>query len=132
MIPKITNWYFSKKALPYWGVLALDCIIVMFSGYVATYLEVGGLEFAQSFWPMTNGILICMVLYVVAFRLFRTYAGIIRYSSFIDLQHVASATFVGSILTYMASFALVSVKGINLPDLLGIFAMFFDTNWQGF
>jgi len=125
MIPKITNWYFSKKALPYWGVLVLDCLIVMFSGYVAKYLEVGGLEFAQSFWPMTNGILISIVLYAVAFRLFRTYAGIIRYSSFIDLQHVASATFTGSVLTYMASFALESVKGINMPDLLGICAMFF-------
>nr|WP_320039542.1 nucleoside-diphosphate sugar epimerase/dehydratase [uncultured Bacteroides sp.] len=125
MIPKITNWYFSKKALPYWGVLALDCIIVMFSGYVAKYLEVGGLEFAQSFWTMTNGIIISIVLYAVAFRLFRTYAGIIRYSSFIDLQHVASATFTGSVLTYIASLALESVKGINMPDLLGICAMFF-------
>jgi len=125
MIPKITNWYFSKKALPYWGVLALDCLIVMFSGYVAKYLEVGGLEFAQLFWTMTNGILISIVLYAVSFRLFRTYAGIIRYSSFIDLQHVASAAFVGSILTYMASFALESVKGINMPDFFGICVMFF-------
>jgi FlaA1/EpsC-like NDP-sugar epimerase len=124
MIPKIINWYFSKKALPYWGILALDCLIVMFSGYVAKYLEVGGLEFAQSFWPMTYGILISIVFYVVAFRLFRTYAGIIRYSSFIDLQHVVFATFVGSIVAYTASFALASVKGINMPDLFGLFVMF--------
>jgi FlaA1/EpsC-like NDP-sugar epimerase len=125
MIPKITNWYFSKKALPYWGVLALDCLIVMFSGYVATYLEVGGLEFAQSFWPMTYGIFISIVLFAVSFRLFHTYAGIIRYSSFIDLQHVAAATFVGSVLTYIASFALSSVNEINMPDLLGISRIFF-------
>jgi FlaA1/EpsC-like NDP-sugar epimerase len=125
MIPKITNWYFSKKALPYWGVLTLDCIIVMFSGYVAKYLEVGGLEFAQSFWPMTYGILFSIVLYAVSFRLFHTYAGIIRYSSFIDLQHVASATFAGSILTYITSFALASVNEINIPNLLDICVMFF-------
>lgn len=125
MISKITNWYFSKKALPYWGVLALDCIIVMFSGYVAKYLEVGGLEFAQSFWPMTYGILFSIVLYAVSFRLFHTYAGIIRYSSFIDLQHVAAATFVGSVLTYIASFAMVSVNEINIPNLLDICVMFF-------
>jgi len=124
MISKITDWYFSKKALPYWGVLALDCLIVMFSGYVAKYLEVGGFEFAQSFWPMTYGILISIVLYAVSFRLFHTYAGIIRYSSFIDLQHVAVATFAGSVLTYIASFALASVNEINMPDLLGIFVMF--------
>ena len=124
MIPRITNWYFSKKALPYWMVLALDCLIVMYSGYVAKYLEIGGLEFAQSFWPMTYGILISIVLYAVSFRLFRTYAGIIRYSSFIDLQRVAFATFTGSVLTYMASFALASVNEINMPHLLGICRIF--------
>nr|WP_320039510.1 nucleoside-diphosphate sugar epimerase/dehydratase [uncultured Bacteroides sp.] len=124
MIPRITNWYFSKKALPYWMVLALDCLIVMFSGYVAKYFEIGGLEFAQLFWPMTYGILICIVLYAVSFRLFRTYAGIIRYSSFIDLQRVAFATFTGSVLTYMASFALESVNEINMPHLLGICRIF--------
>ncbi|WP_321438111.1 nucleoside-diphosphate sugar epimerase/dehydratase [uncultured Bacteroides sp.] len=125
MIPKITNWYFSKKALPYWMILALDCFFVMFSGYVAKYLEIGGLEFARLFWPLTYGILISIVLYAVSFRLFHTYAGIIRYSSFIDLQHVALATFVGSILTYIASFALSSVNEINMPDLLGISRIFF-------
>jgi len=125
MIPKITNWYFSKKALPYWMVLALDCLIVMFSGYIVKYLEVGGLEFAQSFWAMTNGIIISIVLYAVSFLLFRTYAGIIRYSSFIDLQRVVFATFTGSVLTCIASFVLASVKGINMPDLLGICRIFF-------
>ncbi len=125
MIPKITNWYFSKRALPYWMVLALDCLIVMFSGYVAKYLEVGGLDFARLFWQMTYGILISIVLYAVSFRLFRTYAGIIRYSSFIDLQRVVFATFTGSVLTYIVSFALASVKEINMPDLLSICRIFF-------
>jgi len=125
MIPRITNWYFSKKALPYWMVLALDCLIVMFSGYVAKYIEVGGLEFAQTFWAMTYGILISIVLYAISFRLFRTYAGIIRYSSFIDLQRVAFATFTGSVLTYIASFALASVNEINMPVLLSICRIFF-------
>ena len=124
MIPRITNWYFSQKALPYWMVLALDCLIVMFSGYVAKYFEVGGLEFARLFWPMTYGILISILLYAVSFRLFRTYAGILRYSSFIDLQHVAFATFVGSVLTYIASFALASVNEINMPHLLSICRIF--------
>lgn len=25
---KICNWYFSRKALPYWCILAMDCTIV--------------------------------------------------------------------------------------------------------
>ena len=34
IVRKISNWYFSGKALPYWGLLILDCCIVAFSGYV--------------------------------------------------------------------------------------------------
>lgn len=38
IVRKISNWYFSGKALPYWGLLILDCCIVAFSGYVGYYL----------------------------------------------------------------------------------------------
>ena len=26
---KLANWYFSKKALPYWGVLLFDSMVVL-------------------------------------------------------------------------------------------------------
>ena len=59
---RLSNWYFSKGALPYWGVLFLDCLIALFSGYVGSYLEHGGLEFAQHFWQLTAGNIVCMLL----------------------------------------------------------------------
>ena len=46
---RLSNWYFSKGALPYWGVLFLDCLIALFSGYVGSYLEHGGLEFLATY-----------------------------------------------------------------------------------
>lgn len=41
-IKKLTDWYFSKRAVPYWCILLLDCLIVLFSGLVGSYIEIGG------------------------------------------------------------------------------------------
>ncbi|EJW94388.1 hypothetical protein EVA_17504, partial [gut metagenome] len=27
MFKKFTNWYFSRQALPYWGILFIDCMV---------------------------------------------------------------------------------------------------------
>ena len=124
LLSKLTGWYFSKQALPYWYVLALDCIVVAFAYYVGNYIEIGGWKFAVSFWPMTTGALICMLLFLVPFRMFHTYSGIIRYSSFIDLQHVGYATFLGSVLTYAASLLLRGVPAVFMPGLLGVGVLF--------
>ena len=35
----ITEWYFTKNALPYWGILFLDCIGITLS-YIVTILFV--------------------------------------------------------------------------------------------
>lgn len=99
-VTKLINWYFSKGALPYWGVLYLDCLIVLFSGYVGNYLEIGGLEFAQNFWKITLGNIVCVLSFGVAFRLFHTYTGVIRYSSLIDIERVGVASFVGTLLSF--------------------------------
>ncbi|MBP3716841.1 MAG: polysaccharide biosynthesis protein [Paludibacteraceae bacterium] len=71
----------------------------MFSGYVGHYLEIGGDRFAHHFWPMTWGLLCCTVFYLLAFVLLHTYRGIIRYSSFIDLQRVAVAVLTGTVVS---------------------------------
>ena len=102
----LTNWYFSKKALPYWGLLALDCLIVLFSGYIVYFLHLGGLSFLGELWPMTHRLLFLLPFYILFFRLFHTYSGIVRYSSFVDLQHVIFANFCGTVLSYLACVAV--------------------------
>ena len=99
MFHDFLHWYFSKKALRYWYILVIDCALVMFSGYVGHYLEIGGDRFAHHFWPMTWGLLCCTVFYLLAFVLLHTYRGIIRYSSFIDLQRVAVAVLAGTVVS---------------------------------
>ena len=106
---KVVDWYFSNKALPYWCILLLDCVIVAFSTYVGHYIELGGDMFAGHFWSMTRGILLGLVLFVVSFRAFHTYSGIVRYSSFIDLQRVATASFIATVAFWLLGLAVNGV-----------------------
>ena len=49
-VNRLTNWYFSKNALPYWCILALDSLAILFAGIVATYIAEGGDALANHFW----------------------------------------------------------------------------------
>lgn len=122
---KLTDWYFSKGSLPYWGVLTLDSLIVLFSGYIGNYLELGGMDFAQHFWQITWGNLICVMLFFIGFRLFHTYTGIIRYSSLIDLQRVGMASLVGTILSYLVGLGISSIgsESVIMHGMLGNITM---------
>lgn len=124
-LQKLTNWYFSKGALPYWGVLTLDSLIVLVSGYLGNYLELGGINFAQHFWQITLGNLICVLLFIIGFRIFHTYTGIIRYSSLIDLQRVGMASLVGSILSFFVGIGIkaIGTETIVIPGILGCLAL---------
>lgn len=125
ILSKISGWYFTKKSLPYWGVLLLDCLIVLLSAYLGAYVELRGLAFLQSFNSISIMSLLCVLLFVFSFRIFRTYFGIIRYSSFIDLQHVVGATALGSLFVSVASWALSHFVRFNLLGVWGIGTLFF-------
>lgn len=92
IIRKLCNWYFSRKALPYWCILAMDCIIVFISGLMVYYLQHGGLGLVQHFWQVALGLAVCLVVYIISFFAFHTYHGVMRYSSFVDLHRVAYST----------------------------------------
>ncbi|MGM9741401.1 MAG: polysaccharide biosynthesis protein [Candidatus Cryptobacteroides sp.] len=124
----VSDWYFSKKALPYWCILVLDCAIVAFSGYVGHYVNLGGNAFAGQFWQMTRGLLVGIVLFIISFRLFHTYSGIVRYSSFIDLQKVAFASFTGSAAFYLLGLLVNAIwsgqRIILFPDFSTTLVLF--------
>ena len=95
--------YFSVKTLPYWVILALDSCIVIFSGLITRYIAAGGNGFVNNFWQFATGLIVTVCLFFIGFKIFHTYSHILRYSSFTDLFKVASATLVGSTLTYLCS-----------------------------
>ncbi len=94
----IANWYFSKKALPYWCVLAIDCSIIVFAGMLATYFIQGGNSLSTHFWRHLLTWVLTLPFFIVGMRVFHTYSGIMRYSSTIDLVRQAFALIIGFVL----------------------------------
>lgn len=128
ILQRISNWYFTKKALPHLCILLIDCAIVAFSGYVGYYIDKGGDIFVDSFWQITFGLMVGLVPFIVAFRLLHTYSGIVRYSSFVDLQRVMMATLSGSVACYLLGFGINGIwpeqHTIMVPDLQTVFIIF--------
>ncbi len=126
IINKLTSWYFSKGALPYWIILMIDCLIVAFAGYAAFYTQWGGSGLAGRFWLATRGIIISEVFFIFYFRLFHTYSGVIRYSSMMDLVHVALATLIGTATTYLLGLLATwqEWSAVCFPKALGCLEMF--------
>ena len=89
ILPRLLHWYFSRSALPYWCILLLDYILIIFSGFLCYYLFNNGEMLVNNIWPITRDILVLLIAYTLAFRIFHTYSGIFRYSSFVDLGRLA-------------------------------------------
>ena len=94
---RLSTWYFSQKSLPYWGIILLDCCLILFSGLLVYTLNNGVLSTLDILGHLLVTLLVCLIPYLVGFRLFHTYSGIIRYSSFVDLQKVGFAVLFGLI-----------------------------------
>ena len=97
-IRRLASWYFSKNTLPYWCVLAIDCIIIVFAGMLATYFVQGENSLTNNFWYILRTWCLTLPFFIIGMRLFHTYSGIMRYSSTIDMMRQAFALMVGFIL----------------------------------
>ena len=128
-IKDISDWYFTKKALPYWGILLLDCLGVTV-GYFITLSLIRFIGESTLYdngqLPVLWGYLISAAIYCIYFRVFRTYAGVIRYSNFKDLHDVILAVLLASLTGMMVSGVLLNfdVKCVKMFKPLGFFVLF--------
>lgn len=126
-IKNITDWYFSKKAIPYWCILLIDCLLVLIAGYISLFFTRQSV-FANPALLRANtwGILINVLIYAISFKVFHTYHGIVRYSSFHDLANITSSTFSASVVAYGLSKFLryLAVGAVRLPNFYGEFIIF--------
>ena len=123
-IYKIFRGYFSKRTLPYWVILCFDSAIVLLSVFLAEALELGKGYFNQHFYSVAASLFLTLLFFGISFRVFHTYVGVIRYSSFVDLMKVLSATTTGSVLTFVASLVLKSLGYDIMPDLPAVLILF--------
>ena len=100
---RILSWYFSKNSLPYWVLLLNDCLMV-FLATVTTFwmFEKTQLLFDQRFDVIYTAVAYAL-LSIIGARAFRTYSGVLRYSSFVDLLQVGYANLLTMVLAVILS-----------------------------
>jgi FlaA1/EpsC-like NDP-sugar epimerase len=140
---KTSKLFFSKKLnifledifsnlgyLPRWIIFCIDICIVFFASIV-TYFIVTSLTFVHyDTYSVFLRYFINIIVYIFFFYSFKTYAGIIRHSSFIDASKLLLATFSSFsalvILNY-AHYFLVGTKIFLFPVLVIHFIISFLT-----
>ncbi|MBO4467187.1 MAG: polysaccharide biosynthesis protein [Bacteroidales bacterium] len=91
ILKKVSNWYFSKKVLPYWAVLLVDSAIVFACAVFAHWFANNSqIAFDQHKAVFSTAAIYAALSWIGA-RIFRTYSGVLRFSSFVDLLKVTYA-----------------------------------------
>lgn len=116
---RLFNWYFTKNSLPYWMIFLLDCLIIMASGMLVYWIFNRATALVDNFWKVVNTLMFFIALSLVGFRLFHTYTGIMRFSSFVDLVRV--------IYSNALSLALVLFVEFIIGYLPGVYFAYFNT-----
>ena len=102
-IKKLIEWYFSKNSLPYWCILLCDIFIIFLSS-IFTYWV-----FRKTQLLLDNHLAVfCTAVFygaigLIGARIFHTYMGIMRYSSFVDLVNVAYANMLSMVIAIVLS-----------------------------
>ena len=99
---KILNWYFTKNSLPYWCILLIDCLSVGACGLLSYWIFNNLSVLVERAFPLLNTLMCFIILSVPGFRMFHTYSGFMRYSSFVDLMRVVYGNTVSVVLVLLA------------------------------
>lgn len=126
LLSKFVNWYFTKNAIPYWSILIIDCLICYLSGILVFWLYYNGAVTLGNIIILSKTILVYMCFNLIGFRVFRIYSGIIRYSSFVDLQRVGFAMALSCLIAEIAHY-IIYFSDMDFVRLQGrqIFLMYF-------
>lgn len=108
----LPKWYVSRSALPYWCVLIADLIIGYLSGILVFWFYYRGVVTLGNILPLSKTIGVYLLFFLIGFRAFHTYSGIIRYSSVDDLRRVCYAQ---ALSCFMAEIFHYAVIFLHLP-----------------
>ncbi|MBQ1699361.1 MAG: polysaccharide biosynthesis protein [Bacteroidales bacterium] len=134
LFKNLINWYFSKRTLPYWCILLLDYIIILLSAILVYWLFYRGADLQQHFWPLLRTLLVFLALSTVFFKIFRTYSGIIRYSSFGDLERIGNAMLCSMAAAILVQYLLaLAPEGVflrlRIPLIIAVFILATTQMW---
>ncbi|RDI12168.1 polysaccharide biosynthesis protein [Flavobacterium sp. AG291] len=110
----------SLGYMPRWIILVLDVIVVAFTGLVSYYLiyRTGLVYIKQE--NLSISIPVYIIVSIMSFRAFRTYAGIIRHSSYIDAVKIFFSQFTTAFLLLSINTLFDNITGHLLYLNIGI------------
>ena len=102
-IIKILDWAFSKKSLPYWCLILVDCISILLSCLFTYWVFNRTLDIFEHRFAVLYTSLLYAAIYLIGARCFHTYLGVVRYSSFVDLLRVFYANALSLVIALIVS-----------------------------
>ncbi len=119
------------RYLPRWIILAIDIIILVISLFLSTYI-IEKISQKEFIYHQNQGIIFGSIILINTFFMyvFKTYAGIIRHSTFIDLFKLLISCFCTMFVVGTANifyFWITGVKFIFTPYLI----LYFITSFMG-
>ena len=110
-VKRVLSWYFSRNALPYWGILLLDFLILVLAGIITYWIFIFRRTVSINQLMLLRTLVMYAIPSFVGARMFHTYSGIIRYSSFVDLTRVFYANAVSLAIAYLMHFMVLYYPG---------------------
>ena len=122
-IKRTIRWYFTKNALPYWCMLLMDSCIFVASGLLIYWILHRTMGIFENRIEVLYSLLVYMLVSWIGARLFHTYQGVIRYSSFVDLMHLAYANLLSLVISLVLSevfeyYQIALFAGLNQTEIL--------------
>ena len=106
LLDKILNWYFTKNSLPYWCIFLIDCGAIMVSGFLTYWIFSNAVDLFEHTIQVLNTLFIFVLLSIPSFRIFHTYSGFMRFSSFVDLMRVVYGNVLSLVLVLLAQYGM--------------------------
>ena len=100
---RLLSWYFSKASLPYWCIVIVDSVIVFFSGLLTYWIFNKTMEMFTHRFEVLYTMLMYVLISWIGAKLFNTYLGVVRYSSFVDLMKIGYANLVSIVIAVVVS-----------------------------
>lgn len=108
------------KYLPRWAILSIDVFILFIAGFLTTIALSDLTGKFYTLLSLPQKMMVAFIVNVVFFFVFRTYAGLIRHSSYLDalkLMLTCFGTFLTLLIINYATYALIGEKIYLIAEL---------------
>jgi len=128
---KLIQNFLSNRVLSRFTIFALDILMILFSCLSIYYVKYGFTGLTQE--VRSDGMTLCLLLILfntVTFISFRTFRGILRFSSFSDLLRIIYALVLGYVLAFVAVTILNrSTANFYITNVVFTAIFFFRVYW---